>query len=198
MCSHWALLVQPTAKIVCICWRRILSFLFSFHSFLYFSVFCFYPIYIRTWESRDYFQIYNGYLLICVVLSARGLTCTLWMGNTAYRRRSLKFSTIHTRVLKSRSVENSRLILRKQKRKRNRRKQILRWCPIRTNDCALLFGLHSHDGSSRLVLHNSQWKWFFGIFSARFDAVKILLFTGLHLFCSFIASWRLCQYAHID
>lgn len=83
---------QP--KLCCICWRRILSFLFSFHSFLFGVLFL--PIYIRTWESRDYFQIYNGYLLICVVLSARGLTCTLWMCNTAYRRRDLYNSRRYT------------------------------------------------------------------------------------------------------
>lgn len=71
---------KPNAGIVCIRRRRI-----SFYSFFRCCVFRSASNHLRTYlRSRDYCQIYNGYLLICAVLQLYPRS----FSRCAYRRRS--------------------------------------------------------------------------------------------------------------
>lgn len=82
---------KPNAGIVCIRRRRI-----SFYSFFRWCVFRSASNHLRTYlRSRDYCQIYNGYLLICAVLYPRSFS------RCAYAICHI-VGDLHTRVLKGR------------------------------------------------------------------------------------------------
>lgn len=108
-------------------------------------------------RSRDYSQIYNGYLLICAVLYPRSFArCACVICHIV--------GDLYPRVLKGRNRKQPfHSSKTNMKTKQNQRKQISRWCSIRTNDCALLFWFQRTMASgiwhsSVYALHNSQWE----------------------------------------
>lgn len=149
---------KPNAGIVCIRRRRI-----SFYSFFRWCVFRSASNHLRTYlRSRDYCQIYNGYLLICAVLYPRSFS------RCAYAICHI-VGDLHTRVLKGRKrMRPFHSSKTNMTTKQNQRKQISRWCSICTNDCALLLGFSVQWlliwRTSIYARHHSQWEWVFGSF----------------------------------
>lgn len=116
---------------------------------------------LRTYlRSRDYSQIHNGYLLICVVLYPRSFVrCACVICHIV--------GDLYTRVLRGRNRKQPfHSSKTNMKTKQNQRKQTSRWCSIRTNDCALLFGFSVQWlvewRTSINALHNFQLERFFG------------------------------------
>lgn len=165
MCAQWVLSAllrasnriceiciygKPNTRIMCTRRRRI-----SFYSFFR----CCLPIYERTWEAEIILRS-NGYLLICVVLYPRSFVrCACVICHIV--------GDLYTRVLRGRNRKQPfHSSKTNMKTKQNQRKQTSRWCSIRTNDCALLFGFSVQWlvewRTSINALHNFQLERFFG------------------------------------
>lgn len=101
-----------------------------------------------------------GYLLICVVLYPRSFVrCACVICHIV--------GDLYTRVLRGRNRKQPfHSSKTNMKTKQNQRKQTSRWCSIRTNDCALLFGFSVQWlvewRTSINALHNFQLERFFG------------------------------------